>query len=101
MGAEGRVSPYAWPMNCRCSHDRKHLSEHVQISPSRGSPLKLKCPRWRTPAARIEFAPQSGHFADSASFSAAMKAAGLEVWSMKNSDVLKGWELSVTQLLEG
>src|SRR5712671_3927163 len=78
---------YAWPMNCRCSHDRKHLSEHVQISPSRGSPLKLKCPRWRTPAARIEFAPQSGHFADSASFSAAMKAAGLEVWSMKNSDV--------------
>ncbi len=29
---------YAWPMNCGCSHERKHLFEHVQMSPLWGSP---------------------------------------------------------------
>src|SRR5450631_4243948 len=24
------AASYAWPMNCGCSHERKHLSEHVQ-----------------------------------------------------------------------
>ena len=36
-----KPTAYARPMKCGCSHERKHLSEHVQMSPWQGSPLKL------------------------------------------------------------